>query len=400
MASWVSGLRGLASYSISAGAVMISLVKIGKAASCIKKLYEDWTCLQQHPRDYTSKKIMILMNGTFPCLEIASELVAFYNWGFEQRHLQVVEASRTTLEKLHPCTNFNYELNASYHQGFERKSAQAVAEFHKTIHWVYPLDLPPAEELETQLQKWLTDHPFHREVALVNVVNAVKSYREINALFEKLHWISLVASAVKHFLRKGSTEKSDLLPIAINSGYNILRFRAKANCDYNLSGETLSKLFLNIVFTVPSYWLTTIEGLESFRDYWFPPKPIQIGRFSLIRFNFPSTANESCLYYLKIPERYHDKEPFCHYICCLRKLPVTRTLFILDKDNVYLFEKEALITYIFELKVSKQPLVNPISHDLFKIKDVYEDLSFNAELTAVAIQLKDKEKNESKNQSA
>ncbi len=88
MASVITGLKSIASFSFGAFGMGLSLARIGMAISKLNTLYEDWTRLQQHPNVPSSKKIIVMIDGVFPCLEVASELMSFHNIGLEQRHFR------------------------------------------------------------------------------------------------------------------------------------------------------------------------------------------------------------------------------------------------------------------------------------------------------------------------
>ncbi len=203
---------------------------------------------------------------------------------------------------------------------------------------------------------------------IVNIQQAVKSYQGINAVFGKLHWASLAIGLVKHFGKKGLSSQEELLSLVIDKAYNILQFHSNAHCDYNLSRNPLVEMCLNYFFS-PAYYFTELTGGLKFlglpnlkeifnelflcvRDSFHLPirsfdhPPVRIGRFNLIRFVLPSNASDPSLSYPKIPEKFYNQEPFCLYLCSLEKAPLTKALFIVEKDQAFYFEKATLIREI------------------------------------------------------
>ena len=372
MTSLSSAVKGVVDFTINMGMVAFGLgkttagiainaVRIGTAVYSLKNLYEDWTNLQKEPETSTTKKIMVLINGASPCLNIASVLLSLYNRGFEQRHFHVLAANKKILEELWPCPNLNSAFTDPMNIGFEEKYTHAVEEWRKHLVWKYPFDLPPENQLKDELQKWLARSPVFRAVALVNIQQAVKSYQGINAVFEKLHWASLAIGLVKHFGRKGLSSQEELLSLVIDKAYNILQFHSNAHCDYNLSRTPLVEMCLNYFFS-PAYYFTELTGGLKFlglpnlkeilnelflcaRDSFHLPirsfdhPPIQIGRFNLTRFVLPSDASDPSLSYPKIPEKFYNQEPFFLYLCSLEKTPLTKALFIVEKDASFLLRK-------------------------------------------------------------
>ncbi len=311
--------------------------------------------------------------------------------------------SKGILETLYPSRNLNLVFSDFFYRNFKQKYTQAIQDYKSNLHWAYPNGIS-AEEFESGLQEYLSSCPFFREVALVRILETVRSYQNKNGMFEKLHWIGLAVSLVKYFATKGLSVshsligdvfRSSFVNTAITRGYHILNFHSKANCDYNLFPSGIASMALKLYLTPLRNLLSAMEidNYGGFTRFLFGgPRSIQIGQFKLIRFTLTSSVSGSSAYYTKIPEKYYNKEPFCLYVCNLNKTPITKALFIVEKEAIFLFERQVLIEYVFGLKDANKLLVNPSTQNLFEEKDIYVDTELDHKLSASFIRLNDEER--------
>lgn len=327
-----------------------------KIANHLKIVYENWTHVKNAKT--STQKASTIFSGFVGCMDIITDIVSIKNRGFERRY-----AFQTQLLQ----NQFDTEL-ANTVKSFLTK---ALETFNNPDVPYIRVSFDQIERANAALRETVTD------------------YQNLNAFFGRLQFIRIALTVAQLFIKgKNSLSPEGL----IDQMQKLISFQLNANCNLDLSISFAAKVLL-YPLNFASYTITpfVLFRRRLWRDGGYSA-PMQIGRFSLIRFQLPPSKEDPSVYYPKREAKYNHLEPFNQYRCGITQIPITKALMIVDKSALYLFEKETLIIYIFAQKEARQSLLIPGSSNSFTEANLYIDQTFDDELTSKLVQLKEQER--------
>jgi len=227
-----------------------------KIANHLKTVYENWTHVKNAKT--STQKASTIFSGFVGCMDIITDVVSIKNRGFERRY-----AFQTQLLQ----NQFDTEL------------ANAVKLFlTNALETFNNPDVP---------YKRLSFDQIERANAALR--GTVTDYQNLNAFFGRLQFIRIALTVAQLFIKgKNSLSPEGL----IDQMQKLISFQLNANCNLDLLISFAAKVLL-YPFNFASYSISLLVFYQGILQplRWYSA-PMQIGRFSLIRFQLPSSKED------------------------------------------------------------------------------------------------------------